>query len=152
MKYLTDRHEIAMAMNFGTYPVLHLNRENRPYADMGSGDYAKGCRVRVAWDSNDPKYKGMTTHGDLYIENGRLAISAEGGCLSADFGYTDVMQSVQEANAVVVHRGQAVVVVEDWPSKRQCTVRMMKVSDRIDIHCMTVTHLEDIEEGAEDQK
>lgn len=76
MKYLTDRREIAEAINFGKYPVLTLNRENRPYAkERPDSDYATGCRVRVAWDHKDPRYAGMTTHGNLYIENGKLKIS-----------------------------------------------------------------------------
>lgn len=45
MKYLTDRHEIATAINFGKYPVLYINYENRPYE---SSSYAVGCRVHVA--------------------------------------------------------------------------------------------------------
>ena len=146
MKYLTDRTEIAMAINFDKYPVLYLNRENRPFAkDMPESDYAVGCRVRVAWDSKESRYEGMTTHGNLYIEDGRLAINREGSMLTASFGYHDVIKMQAEArNAVIVHRGQEVVVVEDWPSKKTCTVRMMKVSDRIDIHCSTVAHLEDL--------
>jgi len=144
MIYLTDRHEIAKAINFGKHPVLYLNREN--HKGFTNTDYAVGCRVRVAWDHKDPRYAGMTTHGNLYIENGRLAISSEGGCLHADFGYRDVIEMQEEARAVVVHKSQTVVVVEDWPSKKVCTVRMMKVSDWIDPHCMTVARLEDLEE------
>lgn len=89
----------------------------------------------------------MTTRGNLYIgEHGQLQISGEGACLSADFGYHDVMEMYKEAQAQVVHRGQTVVVVEDWPSKKMCKVHMMKVSDHISIHCMTVATLEEIEE------
>lgn len=147
MKYLTNRTEIAEAINFGKYPVLTLNRENRPFADVKpDSDYATGCRVRVAWDRKEPRYAGMATHGNIYIENGKIRISGEGACLTNRFGYLDVMEMVSEANAPVVHAGQTVVVVEDYPSKQSCTVRMMKVSDRIDIHCMTVATLEDIEE------
>ena len=150
MKYLTDRTEIAKAINFGKYPVLTLNRENQPYKDLYEdteySDYAVGCRVRVAWDSKDPRYKGMTTHGKIYIEKGKIRISGEGACLSSIFGYTDVMEMAAEANTPIVHAGQTVVVVEEFPSKKCCTVRLMKVSDRIDIHCTTVATLNDIEE------
>ena len=142
MKFLTERTEIAKAINFGKYPVLYINLENRKYE---GSDYAVGCRVRVAWDHKDKRYEGMTTHGNLYIENGRYGISAEGGCLHADFGYHDVIKMKDEAAAVVVHKCQEVVVVEDWPSKKQCRVRMMKVSDWIDTQCMTAARLEDLE-------
>lgn len=147
MKYLTDRREIAEAINFVKYPVLTLNRENRPYAkERPDSDYATGCRVRVAWDHKDPRYAGMTTHGNLYIENGKLKISSEGSCLSASFGYYDVMRMAAEANAPVIHKGQKVVVVEEWPSLKKCTVRIMQVADYVDTHCMVATTLEDIDE------
>lgn len=141
MMFLTDRQEIAAAMNFGEYPVLTINLENRPY---GGNEYARGCRVRVAWDSKERRYAGMTTHGVLYIENGRLAISGEGACLSASFGYSDVMEMAAEANTPVVHKGQVVVVVMEIPSTKTCMVRMMRISSRIDIHCQTVCSLEDL--------
>lgn len=146
MKYLTDRKEIAKAINFGKYPVLVLNRENRPFADISpDSDYAVGCRVRVAWDHKEPRYAGMTTQGNIYIEDGKIAISNDAAVLKAEFGYHDVMTMASEANTPLVHAGQTVVVVEDYPSNPCCTVRMMKVSDRIDIHCMTVASLEDID-------
>lgn len=147
MKYLTDRQEIAEAINFGKYPVLTLNRENQPYKkDYPGSDYAIGCRVRVAWDHKNPRYTGMTTHGALYIEDGKLKISGEGACLSASFGYYDVMRMAAEANVPIVHAGQKVVVVEEWPSVKKCTVRIMQVSDRVDTQCMVAASLKDIEE------
>lgn len=146
MKYLTDRQEIAEAINFGKYPVLTLDRENRPYKnERPDSDFAIGCRVRVAWDHKDPRYAGMTTHGALYIEGGKLKISSEGACLSASFGYCDVMKMAAEANVPVIHKGQKVVVVEEWPSLKKCTVRIMQVSDYVDTQCMVATTLKDIE-------
>ena len=144
MMYLTDRHEIAAAMNFGKYPVLTINLDNRPFEDSR---YAKGCRVRVAWDHKDSRYAGMTTHGNLFLdEDGKLKIGGDGAMLKASFGYSDVMKMAAEANVPVVHKGQGVVVVMDIPSTKTCLVRMMKVSDRINIHCQTVATLEDIDD------
>ena len=150
MKYLTDRQEIAEAINFGKYPVLTLDRENRPYKkERPDSDFAIGCRVRVAWDHKDPRYAGMTTHGALYIESGKLKISGEGACLSASFGYYDVMRMAAEANVPIVHKGQKVVVIEEWPSLKKCTVRIMQVADYVDTQCMVATTLKDIEEVAQ---
>lgn len=147
MKYLTDRQEIAKAVNFGKYPVLTLNRENRPYKnERPESDYAIGCRVRVAWDHKDPRCAGMTTHGALYIEGGKLKISGEGACLSASFGYYDVMRMAAEANTPIVHKGQKVVVIEEWPSVKKCTVRIMQVANYVDTQCMVATSLNDIGE------
>ena len=144
MMYLTDRHEIGCAMNFGKYPVLTINLENNPFE---GSRFAKGGRVRVAWDHKDSRYEGMTTHGELFLdEDGKLKISGEGAMLTASFGYSDVMKMAAEANVPVVHKGQGVVVVMEIPSTKTCLVRMMKVSDRIDIHCQVVATLEDIDD------
>lgn len=137
-RYITDRQEIAYAMNFGKFPVLSLNRENIPFSDS---NYCIGSKCRVAWDRKEPRYEGMTTHGHVYLENGRYAISGFGACLKASFGYSDVMKMLEEANAPIVHRGQTVVLVEQFPSCDSCTVSVMKVSDRIDINCSTVATL-----------
>ena len=147
MKYLTDRHEIAMAMNFGKYPVLHINLENRPFSDIRpDSDYATGDTVRVDWgEKQGSRYEGMATRGELYIENGRYGIGYHGCCLHKAFGYTDVIEDMHNAQTPLVRAGQEVVLVEDWPSKKECTVRMMKISDRIDKNCQTVCTLEDVD-------
>lgn len=143
MKCLTDRKEIAKAMNFGKYPVLVLDLDNN--CGFEGGRYCQGQRVRVAWDHKDPQYAGMTTQGNIYMEDGRIAISGNAACLHADFGYYDVMDMAAWANAPVVHKGETVVVVMKSEKAKTCVVRMMKVSDHINIHCMTVARLEDIE-------
>ena len=142
--YITDRKEIGKAINFGKYPVLFINRENRPYPEY-VGDYSIGCKVRVAYDHGP---SGITTRGNLFFsnENGRdeLAISSKGSMLKASFGRSDVLDMVEWAQAPVVHKGQTVVVVEDWPSENKCSVRLMKLPDRVDVHCQTVAVLQDI--------
>lgn len=142
--YITDRKEIGKAINFGKYPVLFINRENRPYPEY-VGDYSIGCKVRVAYDHGP---SGITTRGNLFFsnENGRdeLAISSKGSMLKASFGRSDVLDMVEWAQAPVVHKGQTVVVVEDWPSEGRCTVRLMRVPDQIDVNCITVAVLQDL--------
>ena len=64
--------------------------------------------------------------------------------LKAGFGRSDVLDMVEWAQAPVVHKGQTVVVVEDWPSENKCSVRLMKLPDRVDVHCQTVAVLQDI--------
>lgn len=142
--YITDRKEIGKAINFGKYPVLFINRENRPYPEY-VGDYSIGCKVRVAYDRGP---SGLTTRGNLFFsnENGRdeLAISSRGSMLKAGFGRSDVLNAVEWAQSPVVQKGQTVVVVEDWPSEGRCTVRLMRVPDQIDVNCITVAVLQDL--------
>lgn len=146
-KYLTDRHEIAKAMNFGKHPVLHLNMENHKGFD---GPFAEGCRVRLAWDDPRPKYAGMSERCYLYHSSeGKIGFLSGGFGISADFGYRDVMEMTVWANAPVVHMGDTVVVVQDWPSQRVCKVRLMRMPDRFNKFCQVACYLEDIEEDAE---
>lgn len=146
MKFITDRHEIGKVLNFGKYPVLTINLENKPAASYApDSDYAVGCKVRVAWDHNDPRYEGMTENCTLFIEDGRYDLSGRWGCLHESFGRQDILEDAEWAMTQVVHKGQEVVLIEDWPSKGQCRVRMMKVSEHIDIHCQTVAQLIDAE-------
>lgn len=142
---LTEKREIAEAMNFGKYPVLVLDREN--HRGFENTLYCEGQKVRVAWDHSDPRYAGMTTRGHIYMdENGQLAISGRGAILTDSWGYYDVMEDAEWANAPVVHKGQTVIVIHNWPSKKACMVEKLKVSDRIDRFCSTVATLKDVSE------
>ena len=142
MKLLKERTEIAKAMNFGKYPVLRINLED--HAGFDTTDYCVGEKVRVAYESK--RYGEMHTRGKIYIEKGKVAISSNSTCVHSDFGYTDVMEMAEWANTPVVRAGQEVVVIMYIPTAKMCIVRMMKVGDRIDPHCMVAVTLEDIED------
>lgn len=146
MVYLTERHDIAKVINFGKFPVLTIDLDNQPYSKT---NYAVGCRVRVAWDDPDPHYDGMTTHGELYFENGKFAISGECAFLSESFGYSDVLRMASEANTPVVHRGDICIVVMYYSKKKIAAVRAMRIPHRISKHCQTVAVLEDINDQEE---
>lgn len=150
MKFLTERTEIAKAMNFGKYPVLYIDRDNRPYnsVEMPS-DYCRGSKCRLEWEHKDPRYADMTARCQLYYDKGRYFLSQEAACLTADFGRRDVLEMVEWARVPVLRCGQTVIVVEDFTMQKIVRVRMMKISDRKNLNCSTVTSLEDIEEGEE---
>ena len=142
MRFLTDRHEIAAAINFDKYPVIKINRENRPFE--GSA-YSTGDNVRVAWDRAD--YPGLTTRGRIYYDpdDEKYHISGDCTCLHNDFGRSDVIEMYEWANSALVHKGQVVIVIADYPSRGACYVMPMRVSDHIDIHCSRVATLEPVE-------
>lgn len=142
MKILTERTEIAKAMNFGKYPILRINMED--HAGFDTTEYCVGEKVRVAYESR--RYGEMYTRGEIYIEKGKVAISGNATCIHSDFGYSDVMEMAEWSNTPIVRAGQEVVVVHYYPSSKICIVRMMRVGDRVDPHCMTVAVLEEIEE------
>lgn len=144
MKYLTEREQIATAMNFGKYPVLYIDLDDRKF---DGSDYAKGFPVKVAWDR--PAYPGMTTRGELYIENGRYGIGNDAACLHKDFGRSDIIEDARWAMVQTIHTGQAVILIEDHTKTKECGVRVMKVADKLDVHCSTCTYLVDVEEDFE---
>ena len=140
MKYLTDRQIIAKAMNFGKYPVLHIDRET---PKNGYEGFFEGDLVKVMTPS--PRHPDLYEVGNLYYCDGRYAISAHMIGLHADFGYSDVIEQLKTAQAPVVHKGDVVVVIEDYPKVRTCAVRVMKVEHvtSFTYPCATLTDVDD---------
>lgn len=83
--------------------------------------------------------------GKLMYCEGKLEIGGSGSVLTSCFGYSDVMQMAQNANAPIVKANQEVIVIQEYPSKKQCSVRLMKVDSKIDTHCTTMAKLNDID-------
>lgn len=146
MKYLTERTEIAKAMNFGKYPVLYIDMDAKKYE---GSDYCQGCRVRVHWGSQTERYKDMYSTGNLYYCDGKFAISNDATCLSADFGRGDVIGMYQQANTPMIHKGDTVVIVMDFSKQKMCKVALMKMPDRIDKFCQTLAVLKEMEDGTD---
>lgn len=153
MKLVIDRQEVAQYMNFHKYPVLSIDWDTPKSAVKATDEYPGstywvGSCLDIAW--NNPRYPDMTTHCELFCEvgrgDGKLHLGRDCTCLSSSFGYSDVMGMLAQANTPVANPGDTVVVVEIWSKKKQCRLRIMKVSERVDHHCMTVATLEDIEE------
>ena len=89
MKYLVDRHEIAMAMNFGKYPVLHINMET---PKKGYEGFYVGDEVKVMTPSR--RYPDLYATGQLYWLEGRYGVLTHGVMLKNSFDYYDVMVHV----------------------------------------------------------
>ncbi len=143
MRYLMKREQIGEAMNFGKYPVLRLDLDNKPAKSYApESDFCKGDRVRVAWDK--PGYKGMTTRGNVYFSDGKYAIDQGCTTLKNSFGRHDIIEDYEWSYAPLVHAGQEVVLIIDSPEAETCAVVLMKVSENINIHCSTVCFLEEL--------
>ena len=132
MKYLTDRKEIAYAMNFGRYPVVRINLETCP---SGYENYYKGDLVKVMAPTK--RHPDLYCTGRLYLERygigkEKIGVLTDSICLHDSFGYSDVMEMLEIAQAPVLHAGDIVVLIEEYPKTRMCKVRMMKASDHVD--------------------
>lgn len=140
MKIMTDRHEIAQALNFGKYPVVRINVET-PKA--GWDDVFMGDLVRVA--SPSEKYPDSYIRGRVmkYPDSSGYAIMPDTVCLHDDFGYEDVIKMLRYAQAPMLHAGETVVVIEDAPKQRAARVRLMRVSSHIKDFVYPTCYLED---------
>lgn len=138
MKYLTDRQEIAKAMNFGKYPVIRIDVETPVRDGALQGDMVKVAAPNARYPDNYIRGRVMK-----FDDDDRYVIMPENVCLKSDFGYGDVIESLGWAQAPMLHAGEAVVVVEDAPERRMCMVRMMRVSNSVRDFVFPTCHLED---------
>lgn len=134
MKTLTERKEIALAINFGKYPVIPIDVSNRDeYGIVGpkvkidfGGEYMIRADIRV------------------YNDEGTVQIVQGPTCLTASFGYSDFMEILEYANAPVIKANQEIVIAT-YDSKRGLAYapRIIKTGAKIDKHCVTPLKLEE---------
>jgi hypothetical protein len=90
MKFITERKEIAAAVNFGKYPVVYVEDVDKTKTEYG-------------WNLGKVKIKherGYYIHADLYLfEDNKLAVVSYGSCLSERFAWSDVAEMAKNANA-----------------------------------------------------
>lgn len=148
MKYITDRKEIAKFMNSGNYPVVQL--EIGKCVD-GYENLFHGSSVNVACTTKT--HGVLNAHCELTFERteenvfpNKIELTSGGCCLKSSFGYNDIMDMMKWANVPTLEAGQEVVVILNNSEYNACLVTLYKMSDRVDLHCMVVATLEEINE------
>lgn len=139
MKYITDRYEIAHAMNFGKYPVMRIDLET---CKDGYDDYFEGDLVKVMAPTKS--HPDMYCTGKLCYTEGEFSVMTDTICLHSWFGYNDIIEMLSKAQAPVLHSGDTVVVIEDYPKQKKCNVRFMKVGERVNAHVYPCVELKDV--------
>lgn len=139
MKLLKDKHEMAMAMNFGKYPVLKID-----LAD--SDDYGlKGCKVRIdagTFKDGEPYIIRATIRA--YRDECKLTTSSAGVYLTNSFTYNDYEEIVEYATAPLIKPDQDVVVaVYDSNKKMPYAAFIVHTSKFVSKHCSTPIQFED---------
>lgn len=164
MKFLTEKRDIAAALNLGKYPVIFMEI-HKPADGWQTGDGVyEGCKVRVrkgeyldgtphftncrAMIFVDNDHKGILDTvdnrlaSDIWLQNG-------GSFLVDSYTSHDVVDMAENAMAPVVEEDQEVAVVYRWWEHRNgresmmAAVRIMKVG-RVDRMCSTVAKLLDV--------
>lgn len=135
MKTLTDRKEIAKALNFGKYPVLYLDLANDQLKDYEN--CYQGQRVKIA--RNDfYSYGKLSYWGDT----NELTIASEGTMLSASFGFNDIHYMVLNANATEIKGDQEVVIVIMNSKTGQTAYPVITKTTKYTPNCQTAMKIE----------
>lgn len=133
MELIKEKQELAMAMNFGKYPVLKID-----LAD--ADDYGlKGCKVRIDagnFPSGEPWF--IKAELRVYRDDCKLTTSAAPVGLSANFTHTDYFKMAEYATAPIIKPDQEVVVAI-YDSKKAQAYAAVKVRTQkfVSRHCST---------------
>lgn len=154
---LNERQEIGLAMNFGKYPVLWME-VGKPRAGWDPLTVYEGCKARIACQSGrygNLIYTGtLSMYGDEQKDEVRTSpwlwdgihLSSSCVCLSSEFGYSDVMEDLENAQSPMLETDQEVIVVMKDSNRKVCWVRKMKTTSHKDPHCQTMLKLVNFEE------
>lgn len=141
MKITNDRYEIARLLNFNKYPVLNLDIAK----DKMKDDFFKGCykgqKVRFEYFNN--RNEKMLWHGTLaFFKDSGLCIQNDSAILKKDFGYYDIVEDLENANAPIIRENsECVVVIHD--SKKELAMVCLTTIKRIDRFCSTAYQFEE---------
>lgn len=129
------RQGFAYICNSMKYPVLIADIDKH----QGENGYCQFDTVRVVW-----KYKGkeMPLEGILEVEDGKWSVGNGGCCLSSSFTYSDMVDSILNANAPIIREGQVIAIVLKSDKAKHCWLMMFKVG-KLDINCTTMCELID---------
>lgn len=130
MRFMTDRKEIAKAINIDKKPVIRIDISNpmKGWDDCYEGDkvvviaksgYDIRCTAKMFGDSVGNE-KSHAPH--LYKT---IKLMPEANCITSHFGYSDVIEMVEWRKAIRVHEGEQVIIIFDQGDT--CFIREMTV-------------------------
>ena len=138
-RILNERSEIAVAINFGFWPVLGIDLDiPQEYDDFRT--YGMCNLLHQSRSGKAPFY----VKGQLVSENGEFAIDGFGATLTNDFSASDVYEMIRESSWPKIKPGEIVVLATCSRRLNIKFVMFKRVSRRTDIHCFTMAHLEDL--------
>ena len=141
MKLLKDRQELAMAINFGKYPVLKID-----LAD--SDEYGlKGCQVRIdagTFRSGEPHF--IEARLRVFRDEKRLCLTSGGTVLKNDFSYYDYVHMVDRAQAPLIHADEEVVIaVYDSRTKNAFAALLARTGKSVRKFCSDPLDFENVD-------
>ena len=154
MKWLTERTEIAKAINIDRIPVITMDISK---CMDGYEDCYEGSRISID-GAYSGRYADLLTHCTAMMfgdEDGneahfapwtykRIHLRPRMACLTADFSLRDVDEMVDWMRAPIVKKGEKVLVY--FRGKDKGAIRVMRIPNHVDPHCSTACILEDVDE------
>lgn len=127
------RQGFAYICNSMKYPVLIADIDKH----KGENGYCRFDTVRVVCNYSG---KEFPISGTLEVEDGKWSVGNNGCCLSSSFTYSDMLESIINANAPVISEGQIIAVALKSNEVKHCWLMMFKVG-RLNKHCTTLFEL-----------
>lgn len=139
MKLITERTEIAKAINGHNYPVITI--------DLAEADEygLKSEKVLInngTYNDGFPRY--IRCEVRAYSDEKTFEFSQGSCCLSASFGYSDMKEMLEYRNAPIVEADQDVIIAMIDSKKKEAYYPMiLHTSKKIDQFCSTPLTFED---------
>ena len=141
MKLLKDRQELAMAINFGKYPVLKVDLADTDEYGL------KGCMVRIdagTFRTGEPHF--IEARLRVFRDEKRLTTTSGATVLKDAFTYYDYVHMVERAQAPLIHPGEEVVVaVYDSRTKNAFAAMLIRTGKSVRKFCSTPLDFEDVD-------
>lgn len=139
MKKLTERTEIATAINFRQYPVIRI--------DLSDTDTygVKGTKVLIdngSFKNGDPYLIEASLR--IYNDEKKLTFFSNSTCLKSNFGYDDMEELLEYANAPIIKADQDILVcLVNSKLGEAYTPVVLHTGNHINPNCITPLTLEE---------
>jgi hypothetical protein len=130
---MTERQEIAKALNFGKYPVLTYDIDN----NVGS----KARVIQKSVNYGDMTYNCQLYRGYNKEDDGEFYLMTNASVIKSSFGIHDVLRSAEYANAPIIMPDTEVAIVVYSNELERCSVKIVK-SGKVDPSYATATRFE----------
>ena len=127
---LTGRQGFAYTCNSMKYPILMADADKEQ--EFKEECYNIFGKVGVLWSYRNKEHFSI---GELICDKGTWGISGGGACLSASFGFNDMLSLSIGANAPRIKEGQ-IVVVSLYSKNNKFVLNSFYKVGKVDIHCI----------------
>lgn len=133
MRQLTERHEIAEALNFNKYPVINIDLADRD-------DYGiRGTKVNI--DFGGAYF--IQAEIRAFNDTKHLTTKYYGTMLKKDLSYSDYLKMAEYANAPIIKADQEIVIfLHNSETKEVMYPTIIKTGKRVDSGSATPLQLE----------